>query len=102
MEVQINGEKGESIHFRIGVIALIQVIVAAATFAGAMRVAQADINRLENQQSRFEQKIDEMLGSQRRMEATIEALRDELRYYREKMDRHIENTKYGEIGKEKP
>lgn len=93
MEIRINGDDQASIRFRVGVIALVQVLIAGATFAAAMKVAQADIDRLQQQQQRFEQKVDEMLGSQRRMEATLDALREEIRYYREKVDRHIETSK---------
>ncbi len=91
MEIRINGEEeAPSIRLRIGLIALIQVFVGMVTFGVAMKVAQADIERLQKGQEKFESKVDHMLDSQRRMESTLESLRDELRYYREKLDRHIE------------
>lgn len=92
MEIRINGEEGApSIRLRIGLIAMIQVFVGMVTFGVAMKVAQADIERLQKSQEKFESKVDHMLDSQRRMESTLESLRDELRYYREKLDRHIES-----------
>lgn len=91
MDIRINGNHGPSIRFRIGVIALVQVVVALVTFAAAMKVAQADIDRLQRSQHRFEEKVDRMLDSQRRAEVLIETLSEEIRYYREKLDKHVEN-----------
>jgi len=93
MEVKINGDNGPAIRFSVGLVAIIQVVLTAASFAAAMRIAQADIQELQQAQKVFSQKVDEMLRIQSRMESHVEALRDEIRYYREKLDRHIEAQK---------
>jgi hypothetical protein len=93
MEVKINGDNGPAIKFSVGLVAIIQVVLTAASFAAAMRIAQADIQELQQGQKVFLQKVDEMLRLQIRMESRIETLSEEVRYYREKLDRHVEAQK---------
>jgi FtsZ-binding cell division protein ZapB len=92
MEVSINGDSGPSMRLKIGFLALVQVIVALATFFGAMKVMSMDVERLKQGQQMASEKIDRMLDTQARMETTIQQLREEVRYYRERLDRHIEKN----------
>jgi len=92
MEVSINGDSSPSMRLRIGFLALVQVVVALATFFGAMKVMSMDVERLKLGQQTASEKIDRMLETQARMETTIQQLREEVRYYRERLDRHIEKN----------
>jgi FtsZ-binding cell division protein ZapB len=92
MDIQINGSDGPSMRLKIGFLALVQVIVALATFFGAMKVMSMDVERLKQGQQTASEKIDRMLETQARMETTIQQLREEVRYYRERLDRHIEKN----------
>lgn len=93
MEIKLNGGKGPTVE--VGTIALVQVVVAVSTFIAAMKVAQRDIVAMEEVQRKMSQKIELTLESQRVMEAQIKVLVEELKYYRERLDRHIETTSGG-------
>lgn len=89
MEVRINGD-GPAVKFRIGLWAIIQVIVVLVTFAAAMQVISADVDRLKGSNEELQRQVIFMRETQSKILSTIEDLRDEIRYYREKLDKHIE------------
>lgn len=89
MEVRINGEAGPSIKFRIGLMAIIQVVVVLATFMAAMRVVSADVDRLKQQNDTLQREVILLRETQAKILSALEDLRDEMRYYREKLDRHV-------------
>jgi len=69
---------------------IIQALVFAATLYTAVMVMRADVDRIKDNQIRMEAKIQSMAENQERMAANLNLLREEVRYYREKLDRIVE------------
>ena len=90
MDIKINGEEGPSIRFRIGLMAIVQVIATFITFGVALKVLSADVDRLKTQSENVQREILLLREGQAKILAVIEDLRDELRYQRQRIDKRAD------------
>jgi cell division protein FtsB len=90
MDIKINGDEGPSIRFRIGLMAIVQVIATFITFGVALRVLSADVDRLKTQNETLQREMVIIRETQAKILAVIEDLRDDIRYQRERIDRKVE------------
>lgn len=87
MEVRINGDNGPSVKFRIGLMAIVQVIATLITFGVALKVLSADVDRLKIQNDNLQKEVLIIREVQAKILALLEDLRDEQRYQRERIDK---------------
>jgi hypothetical protein len=87
MDIRINGEGGPSIKFRIGLMAIVQVIATLITFGVALKVLSADVDRLKAQNENLQKEVLIIREVQAKILALLEDLRDEQRYQRERIDK---------------
>lgn len=87
MEVRINGNDGPSIKFRIGLMAIVQIIATFITFGVALKVLSADVDRLKIQNENLQREVLFIRETQAKILAVLEDLRDEQRYQRERIDK---------------
>jgi len=71
---------------------IIQALVFAVTLYAAVMVMKADVDHIKDNQVRMEAKIQSMAENQERMATNLNLLREEVRYYRERLDRIVEAT----------
>ncbi|MEO0248086.1 MAG: hypothetical protein ABIN58_00815 [candidate division WOR-3 bacterium] len=88
--VLLNGISKFPFRMDISMSTVIQVFAFAATLYAAVHVMRADVDRLEKSQAQMAYQLQTVMESQQRMTANIESLREEVRYYRQKLDRLTE------------
>lgn len=87
VEVSLNGKEGPTVKFRIGVIAIIQVMATLLAFGAASAMMRADVDRLKIEVGHNTVVNDEILKEVIELKTSLGYVRDEIRYYRERMDR---------------
>ena len=90
VEVRVNGN-GPSISLRIGLWALLQVVALIVSLLVALRVMSADVRHLKESNSDLQRQVNVMRETQSKILSIVEGLRDDIQYYRERLDKHVEN-----------
>jgi hypothetical protein len=84
VEVKVNGDHGPVINFRVGLTVIINLAVVLIGFAVAVSIMKADVDALKVTADRSTSLHQVLLDKMARIETTLEYMKDELRYQREK------------------
>ena len=90
VEVRVNGN-GPSISLRIGLWALVQMLALVVSLLVALRIMSADVRYLKESNSELQRQVNVMRETQSKILSVVEGLRNEIQYYRERLDKHVEN-----------
>lgn len=92
MEVTVNGKSGPTIKFSIGLIVLVQAVVAILGLGVTFQIMKADVDTLKLKNQGIEVVTQETLKQVIELRTNVQYLTEEVRYYREKTDRLAERN----------